>query len=153
MRRGLAYDQCRMISYAVHQKWIQRMLDCLTRQPPPGFAGVNLAQCIRADKEMFLLISREGLTSLKPDGRGALPIDAVMSRLMFDQRVNQFLLPLPASHAHLHRSVLKDPADTKPTPKAGVPKVKAKAKARAGPKNKPSSLKSYETRTKMGNVC
>ena len=153
MRRGLAYDQCKMISYTIHQKWIQRMLDCLTHQPPPGFASVNLAQCIRADKEMFLLISKEGLTSLKPDGRGELPIDAVMSRLMYDQRVNQFLLPLPASHAHLHRSVSKDPADTKSTPKAGVPKAKAKAKARGGPKNKPSSLKSYETRTKMGNVC
>ena len=33
MRRGLAYDQCRMISYNVHQKWVQRLLDCLC---PPG---------------------------------------------------------------------------------------------------------------------
>ena len=135
MRRGLAYDQCRMISYTVHQKWIQRMLDCLTHQPPPGFAGVNLAQCIRADKEMFQ----------NEAGRGELPIDAVMSRLMFDQRVNQFLLPLPASHAHLHRSVSKDPADTKPTPKAGVPKAKAKAKARGGP-NQEQAFKSEELR-------
>ena len=49
-RRGLAYDQCKMISYSVHQKWVQRMLDCLSVVPPPTFAAVTLSQCVRADR-------------------------------------------------------------------------------------------------------
>ncbi|CAE7280308.1 NaCP60E [Symbiodinium sp. CCMP2592] len=58
MRRGLAYDQCKMLSYNVHQKWIQKLLDCLSQVPPPNFAPVTLTQCVRADKEMFLLMSQ-----------------------------------------------------------------------------------------------
>ena len=64
IRRGLAYDLCRIISYSVHQKWIQRLLDCLSQVPPPGFAGVTLSQCIRANKEI-LIISQVGLLSFK----------------------------------------------------------------------------------------
>ena len=36
MRRGLAYDQCNMISYGAHQKWVQRLLDSLSTAPPTG---------------------------------------------------------------------------------------------------------------------
>ena len=92
-RRGLAYDQCKMISYSVHQKWVQRMLDCLSVVPPPTFAAVTLSQCVRADKEMFLLMSQEGLASFKLDASGKPPLDAVMSRLMFDQRIISFCFP------------------------------------------------------------
>ena len=62
--------------------------------PPPTFAAVTLSQCVRADKEMFLLLSQEGLDSFKLDASGKPPLDAVMSRSMFDQRINQFLLPM-----------------------------------------------------------
>ena len=157
-RRGLAYDQCKMISYGVHQKWIQRMLDCLSVLPPPTFAAVTLSQCVRADKEMFLLLSQEGLASFKLDASGKPPLDAVMSRLMFDQRINQFLLPMQKSQAvKIPNSATKDPPE-KPTrppkiPRVATEKAKAKAQARGGPKNKPASLAQYETRTKFGNAC
>ncbi|CAE7894239.1 unnamed protein product, partial [Symbiodinium necroappetens] len=59
MRRGLAFDSCHMISWEVHQKWVQKMLDCLSMMPPPGYAAVSLNQCMRADKELFLLLARE----------------------------------------------------------------------------------------------
>ena len=157
-RRGLAYDQCKMISYSVHQKWIQRMLDCLSVVPPPTFAAVTLSQCVRADKEMFLLMSQEGLASFKLDASGKPPLDAVMSRLMFDQRINQFLLPMQKSQVvKVPNSPAKDPLE-KPTrpqkiPRVATEKAKAKAQARGGPKNKPASLSQCETRTKFGNAC
>ena len=158
MRRGLAYDQCKMLSYNVHQKWIQRLLDCLSQIPPPNFAAVTLTQCIRADKEMFLLMSQEGLLSFKPGASGVPPLDAVMSRLAFDQRITQLLLPMQKSQV-VKTAPNKDKDDSKPpppphkVPRVASEKAKAKAKARGGPKNKPSSLAAYDTKTKFGNAC
>ena len=43
MRRGIAYDQCRMISWSVHQRWIQKLLDSLSQVPPPGYAATSIA--------------------------------------------------------------------------------------------------------------
>ena len=57
------------------------MLDCLSVVPPPTFAAVTLSQCVRADKEMFLLMSQEGLASFELDASGKPPLDAVMSPL------------------------------------------------------------------------
>ena len=99
MRRGLAYDQCNMISHATRQKWVQRLLDSLSTTPPPGYSAISLSQCIRADKELFLLMSQENLSSFKAGVGGVLPLDTLMSRLMYDVRVSQFLLPLPKSSA------------------------------------------------------
>ena len=120
MRRGLAYDQCRMISYNVHQKWIQRLLDCLSQMPPPGFAGVTLSQCIRADKEIFLMMSQEGLLSFKPRASGKPPLYAMMTRLSYDVRVAQFVLPMQQGQ------VTKVPTPTKeykPLPPPKIAKV------------------------------
>ncbi|CAE7296178.1 car, partial [Symbiodinium sp. CCMP2592] len=157
MRRGLAYDQCRMLSYNVHQKWIQRLLDCLSQVPPPNFAPVTLTQCVRADKEMFLLMSQEGLQSFKPGPSGVPPLDAVMSRLAFDQRITQFLLPMQKSQV-VRVAPTKVTEDDKPSvppkvPRVATEKAKAKAKARGGPKNKPAALAAYDTTTKFGNAC
>ncbi|CAE7364882.1 NaCP60E, partial [Symbiodinium necroappetens] len=75
MRRGLAYDQCKMITYNVHQRWIQRLLDCLSQ-------------------ELFLLMSRENLKTFRGNAAGELPLDNLINRLSYDQRVQQFLLPM-----------------------------------------------------------
>ncbi|CAE7409656.1 unnamed protein product, partial [Symbiodinium pilosum] len=99
MRTGLAYDQCNMISHATHQKWVQRLLDSLSTTPPPGYSAISLSQCIRADKELFLLMSQENLSSFKAGVGGVLPLDTLMNRLMYDVRVSQFLLPLPKGSA------------------------------------------------------
>ncbi|CAE7913363.1 NaCP60E, partial [Symbiodinium sp. KB8] len=144
-----------MISYSVHQKWVQRLLDCLSQVPPPGFAGVTLSQCIRADKEIFLMMSQEGLLSFKPGASGKPPLDSVMTRLSFDVRVTQFLLPMQRGQVTKIQSTTKDDKPLPPPkiPKVATEKAKAKAKARGGPKNKPASLANYETRTKFGNAC
>ena len=89
-----------MISHSTHQKWIQKLLDSLSTMPPPGYVPITLAQCIRADKEMFLLMSQENLPSFKPGADGGKPLDSLMARLMYDVRVSQFLLPLPKGQAH-----------------------------------------------------
>ena len=156
MRTGLAYDQCNMISHATHQKWVQRLLDSLSTTPPPGYSAISLSQCIRADKELFLLMSQENLSSFKAGVGGVLPLDTLMNRLMYDVRVSQFLLPLPkGSAAGSGGDISRTPGLKRPGGKPQGPsgKAKAKARTRGGPKNKPASLANFDTRSKHGNLC
>ncbi|CAE7219633.1 unnamed protein product [Symbiodinium microadriaticum] len=92
MRRGLAFDSCHMISWDVHQKWVQKMLDCLSMTPPPGYSAVTLNQCMRADKELFLLLAREASPPFKVDSLGVSPLDVKFTALIYDVRLQQYLL-------------------------------------------------------------
>ena len=132
-RRGLAYDQCGMISHSAHQRWIQKLLDSLSTMPPAGYAPITLAQCIRADKEMFLLMSQENLPSFKPGSSGEKPLDSLMARLMCDVRVSQFLLPLPKGQAHPGTAAAGSEAKggLKRGNRASAPSGKSEAKAKA----------------------
>eukprot|EP00435_Cladocopium_sp_Y103_P046409 s1435_g13.t1 len=45
MRRGLALDQCRVLSWSVHQHWINYMLNLLSRPVNPGFQQMDISAC------------------------------------------------------------------------------------------------------------
>lgn len=140
-RRGLAFDQCQLVTYATHDIWVQTLLTSVARDAPPGYGKVSMEQVIRADKQMFTLIAQELTGSLKPDGAGALPMDAKMQALACDPRVNMFLLPLPSS-VKVAKEVSED-HETIEKP-GRVPRPKKKAKS--SPKAKsmcPKELKGY----------
>ena len=52
MRRGLALDQCCVLSWNVHQHWLNYMLNLLSRPVNPGFQSIKLDQLVRADREL-----------------------------------------------------------------------------------------------------
>ena len=85
-RRGLALDMCRVLSWHTHEKWLAFLLQALTREVPQGYANVSINQLLRADSEMFLLISKQ-VTSLKPDSAGVMQVDQAMLQLKTDPRV------------------------------------------------------------------
>ena len=49
-RRGVAFDRCGLMSWNVHNKWVNAMLNNLSHLPPPGFSAIKTEQLIRADK-------------------------------------------------------------------------------------------------------
>ena len=65
---------------------------------PPGYANVTLQQALRADSEMFLLLSKE-VSRVKPHGAGIMEMDVKMQALRLDPRVTTFLLPLQKPNA------------------------------------------------------
>ncbi|CAE7458003.1 unnamed protein product [Symbiodinium sp. CCMP2592] len=127
MRRGIAYDSCHLLSWEVHQRWVQKMLDCLSATPPPSYSPVSLNQCMRADKELFLLLAREAAPPFKVDSLGVSPLDAKFLAMMYDVRLQQFLLPLPKQTAPVLAVPVDDGAGDSSQP---VPKAKAKTKAK-----------------------
>ena len=132
-RRGLAFDQCKLISNDVHYKWVQSLLMQLTRDAPPGYAKVQMEQILRADRELF------------NGPKGELPLDLLMAQLSHDPRISMHLLPLPASSARSTTGSSVDEGSKKTSPgppKPGNPKKKAKAFAKAKA-NCPEELKGY----------
>ena len=154
MRRGLAMDQCKLVTWTCHQKWVQRLMDSLSQVPPPGYMAITVGQCIRADKELFLLLAREATPPFKVDSLGASPLDAHVTRLAMDPRITLFLLPFPKGQASSSAAKTETPDGETVGPKA-----KAKTKAKAKRRNRltkavPEELKAYRTRTDKGEcIC
>eukprot|EP00435_Cladocopium_sp_Y103_P000001 s4526_g1.t1 len=94
-RRGLAFDQCSLISQSEHEVWVQQLLGQLTREAPTGFSRISTSQLIRADRELFTLMAQELQGSLQPTGSGEFPMEKKLKELRTDPRVTMFLLPLP----------------------------------------------------------
>ena len=93
-RRGLAFDQCRLISNDVHDRWVQSLLMQITREVPNRYSKVQMEQLLRADKELFTLMAQEHSGPFVNGPRGELPLDILMTQLSNDPRVTIHLLPL-----------------------------------------------------------
>ena len=76
-RRGLAFDQCALMSHSEHELWVQQLLGQMTRDAPTGFCKVTAGQVIRADRELFTLMAQELQGPLQPDARGEMPMDKI----------------------------------------------------------------------------
>ena len=93
-RRGLAFDQSGLVSWAVHERWSQGLLMALARDPPAGFQRVAMGQVINADREAFLIMAAE-LKSVKPLPDGTLPMNKALESLRNDPRITSLLMALP----------------------------------------------------------
>ena len=142
-RRGLAFDQCRLISNDVHERWVQSLLMQLTRDVPSGYSKVHMEQVLRADKELFTLMAQEHSGPFVNGPKGELPLDILMMQLATDPRVTIHVLPLPASTSRVSASSsVEDSGRKQGPPKPLQPKKKARASAKAKA-NCPDELKPY----------
>ena len=148
-RRGVAFDRCGLISWAVHEKWVSTMLNQLSKETPQGYGNIKVEQLIRADRELFTILSQENLGSLKPDAAGISPLDTRVRALMTDPRITMFMLPLPSS-----QRLPKEDVDqvVKTDPPVKPPKVKKAKKARVE-KACPDELKKYKMNYTHGRIC
>ena len=120
-RRGIAFDQSRLINWSTHQTWMQQLLTTLSKDPPEGYGRVKIEHVARADRELFTIMANEIKGSLRPSSTGTLPMDEAMKQLRVDPRVTMHLLPLPKSRPSGSE---KGSSDDILNPK-GDPKLKA----------------------------
>ena len=86
-------DQCRLLSWEVHDAWVHQLFKTLSQTAPPGYQQVKVEQLIRADRELWTLVAQEYKGNLKPDAAGVIPLDAEIRRFCHDPRITMFLLP------------------------------------------------------------
>ena len=143
-RRGLAFDQCKLISNDIHERWVNMLLMQLTREAPSGYAKVNMEQILRADREMFTVMAQEHSGPFLNRPKGELPLDLLMTRLTTDPRISMHLLPLPHAAGRTAAASSVDEGATRPAPTRNLqPKKKAKASSKAKA-NCPDELKGYK---------
>ena len=59
-RRGLAYDLIGVLSFRVHERWLQKAFAHMSNPAPPGYNRPTLQQVLRADRALWLeLASRQ----------------------------------------------------------------------------------------------
>ena len=112
-RRGLAFDQCALITNNEHEVWVQQLLTQMTREPPTGFSRVTSGQILRADRELFTVMAQELQGSLQPTANGELPMEKKLKELRNDPRITMFLLPMPRGGP----KETEKPSSSTPTPK------------------------------------
>ena len=134
-RRGIAFDQSRLINWSTHQTWMQQLLTTLSKDPPQGYGRVKIEQVVKADRELLTIMGHEIKGSLRPSPLGTLPMDEAMKQLRVDPRVTMHLLPLPKARPS---GVEKRGNDEVTTPKSD-PKIKA-PKPKKPPTKKAASL-------------
>ena len=155
-RRGLAMDQCRLLSWDVHDAWVHQLFRTLSQPAPPGFQQVRVDQLIRADRELWTLVAQEFKGGLKPNAAGDIPLDTQLQRFTHDPRITMFLLPTPAS-ARASSSTTTDketvPKKTGAAPSQAAAKSTNKKRKTRAEKSCPEELKKYQLRCEHGPVC
>ena len=154
IRRGLALDQCSFVPWKDHDLYTQTLMAYLNNEPAAGMSRVSVAQVIRADREVWAIMSREVQPPVNGKGASGVPVMAeALSRLVNDPRVVVHLVALPvhASGANTDKAVPAPPISS-------VPRPGNKAKAKAGKRKRassmiPESLKGCTCRIKEGPVC
>ena len=152
-RRAIAMDQCGLISYSVQMLWIQSLMEAISEEAPPGYARVNIAQALRADKELFTMLARKLPGPCRATGTGAPPCDLVVQQLVNHSRIQQLLLPLPGKGGRQTDHGDADSDDAPPRPR---PKKKAKAapkKPNAPTVAKPQELANFDCKHEGKPVC
>jgi hypothetical protein len=156
-RRGIALDQCRLIDWETHQRWVQYLLGLLTKAVPDGYAKIKMEQLLKADRELFLVMAQELQQSGDRLTDTPSPMNTAMPRLMTDPRITMHLLPLP-SHATRVQSA---PSATAPPRKENPMNAKGRGKVRREGKQSskakamcPAELKDYKQQDDQGRpIC
>ncbi len=124
-RRGIAFDQSRLINWSTRQTWMQQLLTTLSKDPPEGYGRVKIEQVVKADPGLFTIMANEIKGSLRPSSAGILPMDEAMKQLRVDPRVTMHLLPLPKSRASgSEKRGSDDVVNPKSDPKLKAPRPK-----------------------------
>lgn len=134
-RRGLAFDQADLISWHKHELWVSTLFQAYSADPPPHFSHVSLAQLIRADREMFTLLSRE-CDAIQPLTDGTKPLDGKITELRTDPRVTMHLLPIPNVN-----KMSTGPASSSKGEAATGKQAQAKQKSRPGKRARETNVK------------
>ena len=152
-RRGIAMDQCQLLTWATHEAWVQQLFRTLSQQAPPNFQPVKMDQLVRADRELWTLLAQEHKGTLKVSAAGEVPLDGLFKRFCQDPRITMFLLPAPAGAKVVDKEVApKRPPTTGPTQASAKSSTSKKRKTRAE-KQCPDELKKFNLRCEHGPVC
>ena len=90
-RRGVAMVFAQMVSYESYDRYLNRLFNHLSRDPPPGLNRIGVTQLVNADKHVFALMVEWG-TKPRRDPSGSFPLDAALHRALESYEVSVLLM-------------------------------------------------------------
>ena len=115
-RRGIAFDNCRLLDWHIHDAWVQYLLGAMVRDYPAGYSSVRSEQVIKADRELWTILAQEHKAALKPTN-DVTALNQAFKALTTDPRVAMYLLPLPSSVSKVSNVTAAGPPKAPPTAK------------------------------------
>ena len=94
LRRSLALDQASLVSFDVHERWVNSLFAAMARAPPAGYSYITLEQVLSADRELFVYLGEECRDGVGLDSAGNRLVEEAMKLLMVDIRITFLLTPL-----------------------------------------------------------
>jgi hypothetical protein len=96
-----------VLTYVIHEKWVNHLFSQLNHFPPPGYANVSLEQILQADIELFTILANECRTGIAADVNGVCPVEVALKQHMFCPQVTYAILPLPTGKSQPGRGKRK----------------------------------------------
>ena len=149
-RRGLAYDQAGILTFTVHEQWVDMLIFHRLSVPVPGYSKISIAQLLNADRALFTYLATRTRAGVLPIAGGVRPLDTHLVAGMNSTSVLFLLLPLalPAST----KRVGDDVSGTDVKKQKGDQKGKGKGKKKGGDKSDKGAGKGSKSSGKPKNM-
>ncbi|CAE7270489.1 unnamed protein product [Symbiodinium sp. CCMP2592] len=100
-RRGLAYDLVGVLSFRVHERWLQKAFAHMSAPAPPGYSRPSLQQVLRADRALWLELAGRQPTLTRSPANAPLTdarcLDRAFEEASHTMDVNFHFMPLQQS--------------------------------------------------------
>ena len=154
-RRGIAFDNCRLLDWHIHDDWVdwvQYLLGAMARDYTAGYSSVRSEQVIKADRELWTILAQEHKATLKPTN-DVPALNQACKALTTDPRVTMYLLPLPSSVSKVSNVTAAGPPKAPPMvkPQQG-PGINKKRKWTRAQKGCPQELKDFDMKFNQGTT-
>ena len=105
-RRGVAMACVDIVSWEIHEGYLQKLFSHLRADPPENFMQVTIQQVMRADRQVFMYLIKEDV-SLRRLPDKTLQMDTMIMEALRSYEVSFHLVPLPKAAA----PIVKAPKD------------------------------------------
>ncbi len=93
VRRGLALQFARLMSYSQHCQWETFLFEAMHREAPPGYGRPSLAQLLQCDKAAWSRLSTLTV-ELRQRADGTYPMGQALLDLRADANITLYLAPV-----------------------------------------------------------
>lgn len=145
-RRGIAYAFADVISWQVHERYLQALFSHLRNEPPAGYAKPTLQQILKADRQTFMKLIQNDVP-IRRDPSNNLALDTELMNMFASYEVGFHLLPLPKAPQTIGGGkgdkswwATRSHSDARDQPYKGKGKHKGKGKSKDRPNIMPKEL-------------
>ena len=154
IRRGIALQFAKLISFAQHAEWETFLFEALHRDPPPGYSRPSLAQLLQCDKAAWSRL-HSVVTDIRQAADGTYPLGLALLNMRQDPHIALYVAPVAKAQTSTSSSTWRaHPYQSSPQQPQGKSKGKGKGKKQSKGPATPQELRGKWHKTPAGDaIC